>query len=220
MSTSRADRRQHAAAGGGRAGRIVACAAVLLLLVGCRGIGTGDRRSNTVSAGPGNRPWYAGTPEMQASIRKLLAQVPNTTGAGRIELGRRIVSFGEPAIPILVETLGSDDAALRGTAAWLLGFSRDARVVDALARTASDPDRLVRYEAASSLLSLGDPRGLHGTIDGLEDADPRIRAKCLDVLERHTGRTFGFAADGNPVDRAAAVSRWRAWAAAQGRGSW
>jgi hypothetical protein len=190
-------------------------AAVLLLGAGCQGAGRGAAPSDTVDAGAGNRPWRAGTPDMQASIRNLVAMAPKTTGAGRIELGRRIVSFGEPATPILVDALSDPDPAMRGQAAWLLGFMKDPRTADALARTASDEDKLVRYEASSALLQIGDPRGLNGVIAGLSDADPRIRQKCIVVLEAHTGETMGFRADDRPAERSAAIARWRAWAGRQ-----
>ena len=197
--------------------RRTAVAALLLtclVLAGCQGAQSQKRElpENTVDAGPGNRPWFAGTPEMQERIRKMLAMVPDTKGAGRIELGRRIVGFGEPATPILVDALNDQSADTRGTAAWLLGFVKDPRTADALARAASDEDPLVRYEASASLLAIGDPRGLNGLITGLQDEDPRIREKCITVLEAHTGETMGFRADDRPAERAAAVARWRAWA--------
>jgi HEAT repeat protein len=149
---------------------------------------------------------------MQEQIKKMVALAPNTSGAGRIELGRRIVAYGEPATPILVDALSDPDANMRGTAAWLLGFMKDPRTANPLARAASDKDKLVRYEAASALLQIGDPRGLQGVISGLSDQDPRIRQKCIGLLEAHTGETMGYRADDRPEERAAAVARWRAWA--------
>ena len=189
---------------------------VPISLAACQGSRKPADAPNTVSAGEGNRPWYAGTPQMQEQIRKLLALAPEMTGAGRIELGRRIVGFGEPATPILVDALADPDPAMRGTAAWLLGFMKDPRTSNALARAASDKEKLVRYEASSSLLQIGDPRGMNALLNGLSDADPRIRAKCIGVLEAHTGETFGYRADDRPADRTAAIARWRAWARNRG----
>lgn len=174
---------------------------------------------DTVDAGPGNKPWYAGTPEMQASIRELLAQVPVTTGAGRIELGRRIVAYGEPAVPILVEGLRDPRQDTRGTAAWLLGFLQDSRSTTHLARATRDPVALVRYEAATALTRMGDPRGIRALIEGLEDDDPRVRGQCVTILEKYTGKGFGYKVDDSPEERAAAVARWRAWATGASRGT-
>lgn len=189
-----------------------------LLLTACQG-GGGKKEAapNTVDAGAGNRPWYAGTPAVQEQIKGLVALAPKTTGAARIELGRRIISFGEPATPILVDALSDPSADMRGQAAWLLGFMKDPRTSNHLARAASDPEKLVRYEASSALLQIGDPRGLHGVISGLSDQDPRVRAKCITLLEAHTGETKGYRADDRPADRSAAVARWRAWANNQRR---
>lgn len=188
--------------------------AVALVATACQG-GTQrkpDLPPNTVDAGEGNRPWYAGTPKQQEQIRNLVALVPETKGAGRLELGRRIVAFGEPATPILVDALSDPSADMRGNAAWLLGFMKDPRTANSLARAASDEDKFVRYEASSALLQIGDPRGLNGVINGLADADPRVRQKCITMLEAHTGETMGFKADDRPAERNAAIARWRAWA--------
>ena len=166
----------------------------------------------TRDAGLGNRPWYIGTPEMQANIKKLLAQVPSTTGAGRLELGRRIVGYGEPAVPILVDSLEDPNQDLRGTAAWLLGFLKDPRSVPHLVKATGDPAPMVRYEAAASLLRMNDPRGLHLLIEGLSDRDARVRSQCIILLEQYTGKSYGYKVDDPPSERAAAVARWRAWA--------
>jgi HEAT repeat protein len=169
-----------------------------------------------VRPGSGDRPWYRGTPEMQRRIRALIAKMPTVEGAERIVLGRRIVSFGEPAVPQLVEALRDRNPTTRGTAAWLLGFLADPRAAPALLEASRDPSQLVRYEAATSLLRIGDDRGFPVLISGLEDPDPRIRAKCILQLKDTTGETLGFIADDAPDDRAAAVARWRAWAASRG----
>lgn len=190
--------------------------ALLLVVIaagsGCQG-GRTQQATDRADAGPGNRDWYAGTPLMQKNIRSLIKQIPNTTGAARIELGRRIVASGEPAIPILLESLSSPHPETRGMAAWLLGFTSDPRTADALYQATGDCDSLVAYEAAASLVRMGDRRGICRTIVGLEDADPRVRAKCLDVLLQKTGETFGFLPDDAPHERAAAVARWKAWGA-------
>jgi HEAT repeat protein len=154
---------------------------------------------------------------MQANLRARLAEIPGSSGADRIALGRRIVAYGEPAVPVLVEALDDPDAEIRGMAAWMLGFVGDPRAANALARHARDADRLVAYEAASALLRMDDVRGLRPLVGGLEDPDPTVRARCLVVLQERTGETFGFQPDGRPEDRGAAVARWQAFVVAQER---
>ena len=41
-------------------------------------------------------------------------------------------------------------------------------------------------------------------------------AQSLIILEEHTGKSFGYRIDDPPDERAAAVARWRAWAASVG----
>ncbi len=192
------------------------CVAVALL-AGCRSAGhrVAPPAPDTVDAGEGNRAYYAGTPAMRGALDGLIAHLPDTEGEARMALGRRIVAYGEPAIPALVRALDSPDAEARGAAAWLLGFLHDPRSADPLGRHLQDAAPLVRYEAAASLLKLGDDRGTATIVAGLEDPDPLIRAKCIILLEEVTGRDLGYRPDLAPDERAAAVARWRAWAASR-----
>ena len=166
-----------------------------------------------VSAGEGCRPWYAGTEDDRRRIEEAVGRLATARGEELLDLGRAILSRGEAATPYLVEALKSKSDQARGQAAYLLGVRKDRRTIPALREAATDPAPVVRYEAAGALLELTDPAGLDVLIDGLSDPDPRLRAKCAAVLTEKTGQRFGFEADGTPEDRAAAVARWRAWAA-------
>jgi hypothetical protein len=46
-------------------------------------------------------------------------------------------------------------------------------------------------------------------VEGLEDPDPRVRARCIGILEHRLGFTLDFLPDDPPSERAAAVQRWR-----------
>jgi hypothetical protein len=188
-----------------------------LLLPACRSrAAEPEPPPDRAPAGEGDRDWYAGTPKMQAEIRRLIDQIPTSEGAARIEIGRKLMAFGEPAVPQLVRALSHPSTDTRGTAAWLLGMLGDPRVVPPLERAMGDPDQLVRYEAATALLRLGDRKGLDTIIGGLESPDVTIRAKCILVLRDVTGSAFGFEPDDPPLDREAAVARWKAWARREG----
>lgn len=167
----------------------------------------------TIPAGEGCRPYCAGPEDECRQIDKWVEELGTARGEALLEVGRRLLSRGEAAVPALVAALSSDDAQRRGQAAYLLGFAKDRRTVEPLVKATSDPVPAVRYEAAGALLEMRDPRGLPVLIDGLEDPDARLRAKCLAVLAERTGQRFGFEADGSVEDRAAAVRRWRAWLA-------
>jgi HEAT repeat protein len=124
------------------------------------------------------------------------------------QLGR----LGEPAASALLRTLAEHPSArTRGMAAYTLGFLRDHRALDPLARALQDPDPEVRSEAATALARNGDDRGLATLIRGLEDADPRVRSRSIVVLHEAVGESLGFQPDDDPLDRQAAVARWKSW---------
>lgn len=140
------------------------------------------------------------------------------TGPEFLELGRKILMYGDAAVPPLLAALTSDDPLVREHAAYLLGARKDRRTIDDLVLVTCDAVPRVRYEAAAALLAMKDPRGLEVLVSGLEDPDARLRSKSLEVLAEGTGQRFGFEADGDPVEREAAVRRWRAWLAQRDTG--
>jgi HEAT repeat protein len=166
-----------------------------------------------VPAGEGCRPFYAGTEGDRKFLEEATARLATARGEELLDLGRAILARGEPAVPFLVDALKSKSDQARGQAAYLLGVRKDRRTIPALREAARDPVPVVRYEAAGALLELSDPLGLEVLIEGLDDPDARLRAKCLAVLAERTGQRFGFEADAAPEDRAAAIARWRAWMA-------
>jgi HEAT repeat protein len=166
-----------------------------------------------VDAGEGNRPWSAGTPAQRARIAAAIEGWKTASAAEAVEIGRALAAEGEPAVPPLLEALRAPHAPTRGHAAYVLGAMKDRRTVPALSAALSDPVPVVRYEVASALLELRDARGFAVLIDGLEDRDARLRAKCIEVLAERTGQRLGFEPAGSLEERAAAVRRWRAWLA-------
>lgn len=164
----------------------------------------------------GDRPFAEGTPVEQARIREWIAALKTAKGEEALDLDRRLIAAGEPAVPALIAALADPDPALRGHAAYVLGYVKDRRALPALLAAASDPVPAVRYEAAASLLELKEPKGFAVLVSGLEDPDVRLRAKCAEVLAERTGGSLGFDPAGPPAERAAAVRRWRAWLAKKG----
>ena len=165
-----------------------------------------------VDAGEGNRPYFVGGADVRAQVDALLVELAAARGEKIVEVGRRIVARGEPAVPALREALVSEDTALRSNAAYFLGVLKDRRTIPDLRRASTDDtDAAVRYEAAGALLEMGDPIGFAALVDGLSDVDARRRAKCIDVLAERTHERFGFEPDADPADRSAAIRRWRTW---------
>ena len=101
---------------------------------------------------------------------------------------------------------------MRGSfSAWILGLRGDRRALPALRRTTEDSVAFVALEAAAATVRLGDDAGFERLVGGLEEEDPRLRARSLMVLQARTGSSMDFRADDPAEDRAAAVARWRAW---------
>ena len=164
-----------------------------------------------VDAGEGNRPFLSGNPERREQVEALVATLGTVRGEELLTTGRKILCYGDAAVPPLLAALRSDDPIAREHAAYLLGARKDRRTIPDLVRATCDDAPRVRYEAAAALLEMKDPSGLCALLGGLEDPDARMRAKSIEVLQSATGQRFGFEADGDPVERAAALRRWRAW---------
>jgi hypothetical protein len=151
-------------------------------------------------------------PATHQRITAEIAKFENTKAMERLTAARRIAAQGEDALRPLMDALASHPSArTRGMAAYTMGHMGDRRVVDALLRGLGDPSQDVRFEAAAALLRLGDVRGYEPLIDGLESDDARVRLHCIGILKDAAGSSFGFEPDGDPIERRAAVARWRGW---------
>ena len=158
------------------------------------------------------QPFYEGTPVMQARVEREIARFESEDLKQRLEAASQLGRLGEPAASALLRTLAQHPSGrTRGMAAYTLGFLQDHRALDPLARALTDPDPEVRSEAATALARNGDGRGLATLILGLEDADPRVRSRSIVVLQESVGESLGFAPDDDPLDRQAAVARWKSW---------
>jgi HEAT repeat protein len=123
----------------------------------------------------------------------------------------RLATIGDAAMPRIRDGARSEDWLTRSSLAWVMGATGDRRYIPDLQTMLSDPVAGVRFEAATSLVQLGDPNGFSVLVDGLADGDPRTRYKCFDTLRRATGRDFGYQHDGSLETRRAAVARWLDW---------
>ena len=164
----------------------------------------------------GDRPFFRGTPAMRQDIRDLFARVEGAPPHLWADTARKLVSYGEPAVPHMISHLQSSVTDVQVMAAYALGMIEDPRALPALEEATRSPKGNVRNEAAAAMLRMGDRRGLVPMIDALEDPDPLVRARAILVLQDQTGETLGYKADDKPVDRGAAVARWRAWLARTG----
>ncbi len=147
----------------------------------------------------------------RAEIDRRIYEIPYMHGLELVHNLERIARIGEPALPRLLEELHSEKAVMRSSVAWVLGAMGDRRNIPPLRELLADRVPEVRYEAAASLVDLGDAAGFAVLVDGLSDPQLDNRFKCFESLRTATGQDFGYDHDGAPELRRAAVARWHDW---------
>ena len=150
-------------------------------------------------------------PMVQTRIQARVDNIRYQRGTTLITNLERIAAYGEPAIPICIEGLKSDDAMTRMGCAYVLGRIGDTRTVPELEATLGDQVDFVRYEAASQLGTMGSKTGYGVLVEGLESERVEYRFKCFEALRELTGHTFGYVHNAPAEERAAAVTKWKEW---------
>jgi len=150
-------------------------------------------------------------PMVQTRIQARVDNIKYQRGVTLITNLERIVAYGEPAMPICIEGLKSDDAMTRMGCAYVLGRIGDTRTVPDLEALLGDSVDYVRYEAASQLGNMGSKSGYGVLVEGLDSERVEYRYKCFEALRELTGHTFGYVHNAPPEERADAVAKWKAW---------
>lgn len=122
-----------------------------------------------------------------------------------------LLSLGADVAPELQECSNSDDWLVRSSVMWIFGALGDRRNLPYVQARLTDANSTVRYQAAATLVKLGDPQGFPLLVEGLADDEITTRFKCFQALKTATGRDFGYAHDGAPDERRQAVARWLDW---------
>lgn len=148
---------------------------------------------------------------LRGEIERRVAEIPYMHGVELVANLERLAAIGDPAVPYLVRALGSDSWLTRSSAAWTLGVMGDRRNIPQLRELLDDRVPGVRYQAAASLVELGDGAGFAVLVEGLSDPDLQARYKCFESLRDATGNDFGYEHDAEPTRRRAAVTRWQDW---------
>lgn len=120
-------------------------------------------------------------------------------------------ALGQDAAPHVAAGTKSDDALVRGSCHWVLGAMGDRTNIPTITKGLDDAVPSVRYQAAASLVRLGDSRGFPALVEGLSDRELPSRFKCFQALRNATGQDFGYQHDASPEERGQAVARWRDW---------
>ena len=144
-------------------------------------------------------------------IRQLIGEFRYMRDSELVNAAYRLAHMQEFAYPQLREALRSDDFHTRANVIYTFSLVGDRRNIEYIRPLLDDESPVVRYEAASSLVGMGDPTGFATLVEGLADPNIRWRFKCFESLRDATGRDFGYRHDADPTVRAPAVERWRGW---------
>lgn len=163
-------------------------------------------------ASPESRGFSESTnPMVETRIQARVDNIKYQRGVTLITNLERIVAYGEPAMPICIAGLQSEDAMTRMGCAYVLGRIGDSRTVPDLEGLLGDSVDYVRYEAASQLGNMGSKAGYGVLVEGLENERVEYRYKCFEALRELTGHTFGYVHNAPPEERVDAVAKWKAW---------
>jgi HEAT repeat protein len=123
-----------------------------------------------------------GPPNVAALIEDLKGADKEKSGRANLAL----IRAGAPAVPALIELLGTDDPRLRSLALstlWGMG-ARGEAAVPTLAETLSDPDPEMRNGAAMALANMGSAAApaVPALTKALGDGDRRVRQTAVKAL--------------------------------------
>lgn len=107
--------------------------------------------------------------------------------------------------PAVVAALASASPAQRGAAAMLVGWAGTVEERQAVKELLHDPDAVVRFRAAQSLLSGGDKAAVPTLIALLQGASPDLSERAEDLLRLVAG------ASAPEMSRQAPADVWRDW---------
>jgi HEAT repeat protein len=150
-------------------------------------------------------------PMVRTRIQARVDNIRYQRGTTLITNLERLAAYGEPAVPICLEGMKSDDAMTRMGCAYVIGRIGDTRSVPALEAALTDQVDFVRYEAASQLGNMGSKAGYGVLVEGLSSERVEYRYKCFEALRELTGHTFGYVHNAPAEERAEAVTKWKSW---------
>ena len=119
--------------------------------------------------------------EFQEKTVALVANMHGTSGFTIRLLGQ---TRSEKALPILVDSLGDEDSAVRRAAAQALGKIGSEMAVEHLLEALGDEDWLVRWIAAYALGEIGSEKAVEHLLVALRDEDAKVRWRAADALGR------------------------------------
>jgi HEAT repeat protein len=151
------------------------------------------------------------SPVARAKVQARVDNIKYQRGVILIANLERIAAYGPAAIPTCIKNLKDDEPMTRMGCAWVLGRVGDIRTIPYIEPLLKDDVDYVRYEAASSLGSMGDRQGFSVLVEGLSSDRIDFRFRCIEALKDFTGRDFGYKHNEAPEVRKVSVERWESW---------
>ena len=105
----------------------------------------------------------------------------------RLNSEKRLIAFGEPAVPMLLEALSSENPHVRALVSLVLGIMGDKSAVSSLIARLQDDDESVRLYAAEALGRLGDASAQDALEKALGDRSSHVANYAKLALKRLKG---------------------------------
>ncbi|MHC4248507.1 MAG: HEAT repeat domain-containing protein [Planctomycetota bacterium] len=119
---------------------------------------------------------------VRAAVLSMAAFSSDARAGDGLDAKREVREAFEKGAAKLERALAADDAAVRASAAWALGWTACCSAGVKLADMLADPDRGVRVEAARALGRLGSRRHEAALLRFAADEDASVRAAALESL--------------------------------------
>ena len=157
-------------------------------------------------------PYQQPSQLMSGEIDRRIEQIPYQHRDELLQNLLWLSQTGEQTIPALLVGLRHESPKVRSSCAWVLGRLRDRRTVGDLQNLMRDREESVRFEAARSLVLMGDLAQSPMLIEGLDSDRKEVRYLCHEALKTATGHDFGYDhLNQNQQELQVAVLRWRQW---------
>jgi HEAT repeat protein len=116
------------------------------------------------------------------AVLPLITSIKDTDGQVRKSATQALINLGEPAVKALVAALSDDSYRLHAAEA-LINIGKPT--VKPLIAALIDKNKEVRFIAAKSLGTIGDPRAIEPLTAAIKDSDRRVRLEAIWALSRH-----------------------------------
>lgn len=156
-------------------------------------------------------------PALEGAIVESIARLWSPELGVYAEAAKRLMAIGEPSVPYLGYYGDVEKEIVPGQrmsiARCVVDPILETLPPDLLSRHLRSPYRQVRASAAIAVGKRRLREHLPALLDLLEDPETLVRAAANTSLRMVTNRFLAFRADAPAPERAAAVARWRAYAA-------